>query len=105
MPLSQIHARTMDEQIAGARCPRCGKMADGATGINDTSDIRMPKEGDVAICIHCGAFNIYLGDRMQREMTSEELEEFARDPRMADLMEFASRISIAWRKQNAGKGA
>jgi NMD protein affecting ribosome stability and mRNA decay len=95
----------MDEKIEGTRCPRCGEVAEGATAINDTSAIRMPKEGDVAICIHCGAFNIYLGDRMQREMSVKELKALARDPRMADLVEFASRIALAWRKQNAGKGA
>jgi NMD protein affecting ribosome stability and mRNA decay len=100
MPVDQIHARQMRGQIVGDCCPRCGEEADGVTAINDTSNIRMPKEGDVGICVYCGAFNIYQGDRRQREMSVKELKEFARDPRAADLLEVASRIALAWRKRN-----
>jgi hypothetical protein len=65
----------------------------------------MPEEGDISVCIHCGAFNTYKADLMQRELTAEELEEFSRDPRVADLMAFAAKISLKWREKNAGKGA
>lgn len=54
-------------------CPVCGYGMDRATGA--MSDESVPREGDIAICMSCGAALIYDADiRPTREATPEEID-------------------------------
>jgi hypothetical protein len=95
----KLFIKSIRDEIVGARCPRCGAAADGGTCVDDVEAVHMPKAGDLAICLYCGAFNKYQADLTQREMTGEELRQLEDDPHMAGLLETAARITATWRKK------
>ena len=39
-----------------SECPGCGYKVDAATGVSGKGE---PAEGDVSICLNCGAINIF----------------------------------------------
>jgi hypothetical protein len=93
----EIHVGSIKTRIKGPHCPRCGGDADGGTGFGNRTKVQ-PRKGDIAICLYCGSFNVYLADLTQREMTAEELRKLEADPAMAELVELAACAALKWRR-------
>jgi hypothetical protein len=52
------------------KCPRCAYEVDAASGL--TSD-DAPSPGDIALCLNCGAINVYLdGLQIRKSSNTEE---------------------------------
>jgi hypothetical protein len=82
----EVFLGSVKRQIVGTVCPKCGKPADGGTGMEYTRD---PKPGDWAVCLYCGALNRY-DDRLRLYLPSrQERRRLARDPRLRRLLEIA----------------
>jgi hypothetical protein len=63
-------------------CPWCGYKTDAASSLETTKSgfdlgARMPREGDVALCIgpSCGEWNVFTADLTLRKPTDAELLE------------------------------
>lgn len=57
-------------------CPHCGKKIDGATGD------RVPRPGDVSICLACLALNVFTEKLTIEKISDELLFEIQNDPDM-----------------------
>jgi len=65
--------------IPVSSCTNCGTILDAATSVGDHG---IPSEGDVTICIKCGHIMAFDSDLALRDLTGEEIVEFAGDPRI-----------------------
>jgi hypothetical protein len=97
--MTDIHIGSIERRMPGNVCPTCGKAADGGTSLDDKAAARMPKPGDIAICLYCGALNRYGEGLRLHPCTPAERKSLLRDPRIAKLVEIASTTSRAWRKK------
>lgn len=68
-------------------CPVCGYKAECHTDVD--SDVPIPHPGAVALCIECGAFNLFDDNLDLRAPTELEAEEFSRSEQLA-------RVHAAW---------
>lgn len=59
------------------KCLRCGHKIDAATDVGHGA---VPTEGDVSVCLHCGALAIFSKDLTLREPTPEERLEASLHP-------------------------
>lgn len=55
-------------------CPECGYVTDAATQV-DHEEPRIPKGGDVSICIKCAAVSIFIAPGSLRAPSAGELAE------------------------------
>lgn len=71
-------------------CPNCGHIADRASGCSGES----PSEGDVSICLYCGAFLMFTSDLYQRMMGKDDLDRLEKKypDAWAELMRFRDLI-------------
>ena len=71
-------------------CPNCGHIADRASGLSGES----PSEGDVSICLYCGAFLMFTSDLYQRMMDKDDLDRLEKKhpDAWAELMRFRDLI-------------
>jgi hypothetical protein len=65
-----------DHHIPPTACLACGRIHDGAMGIDDE---KRPSSGDIAICVYCGHIQAYGNDLQLRELTREEQISIAGD--------------------------
>jgi len=94
-----IHIGSIERRITGNTCPVCGKPNDGGTSIDDQAAVLMPKPGDFAVCICCGALNVY-GDGLRLRLpTPAERRHIARDPRLSKLIQLGTDF-VARRRRN-----
>lgn len=81
-------------RLRNCKCPSCGAKTDGATGVG--TEIRIPREGDLTICIYCGEFGVYrLDDEADfyiDTVTMEEAIEAVPVPTMAVLLALKASI-------------
>lgn len=76
------------------RCPCCGALIDGFSGITDAE--ATPEPGDVGVCLYCCEVHVYDGEPVAvRKPTPQESLAFAADPSVAE----AVRIAHAARQQ------
>lgn len=63
-------------------CRQCGHMIDEATSCEIKP--RSPREGDIGMCVKCGAITIFLASGLSRDLTPEEKRELMLDPRIIE---------------------
>ncbi len=63
--------RKRQDKAAESRCPSCNTVLDESSGI---SDAKAPREGDVSICIYCGAILVFGPKLVLRPPTAAELD-------------------------------
>lgn len=61
-------------------CPHCGRSLTGATSV-DGNTFDEPTVGCFSLCIYCGKWNVFEGDRWRRATAKEVIELFAEDDR------------------------
>jgi hypothetical protein len=66
-----------DRTVPESPCTACGHKLDGATCVGDD---KMPKPGDISVCIRCGHLMAFGDDLMLRNLTNEEMHDVAGDP-------------------------
>jgi hypothetical protein len=64
-------------RIPDCKCTNCGKELSGAAGLGNDD---MPKPGDVCVCLDCGHVMAFADDLTLRNLTDEEIVEFAGRP-------------------------
>jgi len=64
------------------KCLACGKLLDGATGINDDAH---PDPDDWTVCIYCGHIMVFTRDLMLRNPTATEIRQIAGDSRIVAI--------------------
>jgi hypothetical protein len=69
-------------EVPQARCLNCNTMLDAASDL--LGDAR-PNIGDLTICIKCGHLMAFTDDLMLRELTDQEIKDYAGDPRIVKL--------------------
>jgi hypothetical protein len=101
MSIREVHLGPIERPIPGSpKCPRCGKPADGGTSIDDREAKRMPKPGDLAICLYCGQLNCYDAKLQPREVSRTERRQLLRrSPRLGELLKIAARGAQALRRR------
>jgi hypothetical protein len=95
----EIHLGSIQKRLVGTKCPHCGKPCDGGISLDDRRAARVPKPGDVAVCIYCGSINTYTETLSLRRIERTEQRRMLRDPRMAKLMELAVGASKNYRRK------
>jgi hypothetical protein len=65
----------MQGPLPASPCWQCGAIIDGAT----TFASRMPKPGDVSVCVYCSALAVYTAHGLRR-MTKDERDEARSNP-------------------------
>lgn len=63
-----------DRLVPEAKCPKCGKVLDGVSGLSQND---FPDPGDVGVCIGCASVLVFMVNYQLRLMTNEEIEELA----------------------------
>ena len=54
-------------------CPECGYKMDSASAVSrKDNEQRPPKDGDVSVCLNCGALNLFDGGGLRRPTMVEE---------------------------------
>jgi Zn ribbon nucleic-acid-binding protein len=71
-----------DNPIPSQRCVCCGYVM---TETSDAYGDRKPSEGDVSICLACGALQIFGADLSSRNPTQEERLRMEKDQRIIDI--------------------
>jgi len=89
---------TNDHHTPESKCLHCGKILDMA-GSPDGSPIDRPSDGDITVCIRCGAVMAFDGEGKVRGMTDEEIATVTRD---AELMSSIARTVRSIRIVRAG---
>jgi hypothetical protein len=51
-PLGQLQA--VSRQIPKLKCPECGELLDGCTGVGTHKEELIPCDGDNTTCVYCG---------------------------------------------------
>lgn len=69
-------------------CPHCGKEHDRAGGLTTH---KMPKPGDISLCINCGGWNEYDDDLHMKKLPQETLEQIRKDDPQIKKIEAAYR--------------
>lgn len=73
-----------DHRVRGSRCPQCGALMDGATGL--TGD-RAPRPGDISICVYCQEILQFQPDGTLERIPVEVLADLAlKQPRFYSLL-------------------
>ena len=54
------------------KCPECDKITDAATQVGGNNK---PSEGDISLCIYCGAINQFDNDNNIISLPNDKLEE------------------------------
>jgi len=62
-------------QVKASQCPGCRTMLDGCTVINDPDEEKLPKPGDLTVCMYCGSILRFTDGRMLAICTKEDLED------------------------------
>jgi hypothetical protein len=84
-------------------CPTCGKWLDASEGVTVTGTIqieeeKLPKEGDVTICMGCATV-LRFGKNLQVEnLTGEDLNNIKKDPHVRKLIE-TTRLAVELAKE------
>ena len=94
-----IHLGSIAQKIPGARCPKCGRSAEGGTSFGDERPAPQPKAGDFAVCLYCGEIHAYDERLYLRPLTRPERRRIARDPRLKELLTVAADASQALRRK------
>jgi hypothetical protein len=98
--MDDLYIRSAEQRNTGNKCPKCGKLIDGATGLSDQeySEPPQPKPGDLSVCLHCGALLRY--DEKLRSMLVPRAErrKMEKDPRMKKLVELCERFTARHRR-------
>jgi hypothetical protein len=68
--------------VRGSRCPSCSKLLDAASGVSDDSDRNemKPSEGDVTVCVYCGAVLRFRAGLKLELPTKKELAKLRKSP-------------------------
>lgn len=82
-------------RVPESSCTRCGDKLDAATCVGDDEG---PTPGDITICATCGHVMAFADDLILRELTAEEAEMVADEPRIKVGM-------AAWRNREEQKAA
>jgi hypothetical protein len=69
-------------EVPEARCLNCNTVLDCA---DDFFGDARPDIGDLTICIKCGHLMVFADDLMLRELTDQEIRDYAGDPRIVKL--------------------
>lgn len=75
--LDTQHLCMKDTEIPNQRCWKCGYRMDRTTEV--LGDAK-PREGDVSMCLDCGALGIFTKNLMIRKPTEEEQARWEVDP-------------------------
>lgn len=81
-----------------SKCLACDYLIDSATSVI-TSD-ELPEEGDISICLRCGALAIFNSDLSIRQPTEEERNSLQDDP---EVVQAQSAIKELAALQNVGE--
>jgi hypothetical protein len=85
------HTHTTDD----ARCPKCSKPANGASGTDD----RGPAPEDLSVCAYCGAVLVFNLDLTVREATHADIEKLP--PQLAwKLGQFVGAVHLRLKGQS-----
>lgn len=79
----------MSVQRQAIPCPECGTLNDGFS--DPTDEDNAPSDGDMSICLYCGAWTVFIVDDgvlSQRKCTDAEVEILRKDSRNARMEEF-----------------
>lgn len=95
----EIHLASIEKKLVGARCPSCGKSAEGGTCIDNREAVRKPKPDDYAVCLYCGSLNQYTRGLALRKVERTERRRMMRDPRLKELTELTMWLAQEHRKQ------
>ena len=97
----EAYAARVRERNTGNTCPRCGKLIDGSTCVDDEElpEVPQPKPGDVSICTYCGAMCLFDEQLRSRLMTRAQRRRIERDPRAKELMKIVEQISAGYRRR------
>ena len=71
-------------EMPESSCPNCGEIMNAAQAVD--AEGNEPGAGDASICMSCGHLSIFTDELMLRNPTSEELEKWAGDERLVDVM-------------------
>lgn len=81
-------------------CPKCGYLMEATTPLDGGA---LPKDGDVSICLNCGAILIFTAELKMRAATDQEVAEIMRDKQTASMIQRAQ--SYIRRRGPIEKGA
>jgi hypothetical protein len=79
-------------ELVAAQCWQCGKVLEVAT---ETKENEVPEDGDVSMCLMCGALGFYQatdGGLSVRRATPEELDELRQDEFVRQLLAVRARV-------------
>lgn len=85
----QAVMESLNSAVPTAKCPACGYRHDTATSLLHGT---APDEGDVSICINCGAANIFDARLHPRTATPEELIDIQQHPVLWEKIQEAQRF-------------
>lgn len=95
----KIYIGSVRQRLEGTKCPRCNRPADGGTSLDHSEHVNQPKSGDFAICLYCGALNVYTESLQLRKIERKERRELARDPKLAELIKLTQTFAEAKRRE------
>lgn len=78
-----------DHRTPPVQCPQCKALLDAAASM-DEGNTEPPDEGDITVCIYCGAVLMWEFNMQLTLLTEEELEEIAKE--YPDIIEAATVI-------------
>jgi hypothetical protein len=70
-------------------CLNCGKLIDGASGVDTKAK---PRPGYITVCIYCGHLMAFAKDLSMRALTEEEMHEVAGDERILAVQWAAAQV-------------
>lgn len=68
----------MSHRVAPSPCPKCARVLDGASGLSDSQP---PAEGDVTVCLYCGAMLTFGAELALRVLSPAEFNAMPADVR------------------------